>query len=119
MSSQADLYAGAIFITKSTGFEGKSFFNESLCNFYLVIISYISSGDGPIYLSILVLLAIACVFTIAGGLTAVIWTDFIQVRLEISDFSYSVIFDGDDNYMTWRMISDNTFTFPGNLDDDL
>ena len=54
---QADLYAGALFITKSTGFE----------------------GDGPIYLSILILLAIACVFTVAGGLAAVIWTDFIQV----------------------------------------
>merc|ERR1719495_1693388 len=57
----ADLYAGALFITKSTGFE----------------------GDGPIYVSILVLLAIACVFTIAGGLTAVIWTDFIQTILMI------------------------------------
>ena len=55
---QADLYAGALFITKSTGFE----------------------GDGPIYLSILLLLAIACVFTVAGGLAAVIWTDFIQVN---------------------------------------
>ena len=41
------------------------------------------SGDGPIYLSILILLAIACVFTIAGGLTAVIWTDFIQTILMI------------------------------------
>ena len=47
-----------MFITKSTGFE----------------------GDGPIYLSILILLAIACVFTVAGGLAAVIWTDFIQVN---------------------------------------
>merc|ERR1719431_83087 len=56
----ADLYAGAIFITKSTGFE----------------------GDGPIYISILILLAIACLFTIAGGLTAVIWTDFIQTVLK-------------------------------------
>ena len=58
---QADLYAGALFITKSTGFE----------------------GDGPIYLSILILLAIACLFTVAGGLTAVIWTDFIQTVLMI------------------------------------
>merc|ERR1719369_1507606 len=57
----ADLYAGALFITKSTGFE----------------------GDGPIYISILILLAIACLFTIAGGLTAVIWTDFIQTVLMI------------------------------------
>ena len=60
-TSQEDLYAGALFITKSTGFE----------------------GDGPIYLSILLLLAIACLFTVAGGLTAVIWTDFIQTILMI------------------------------------
>merc|ERR1719495_2513461 len=57
----ADLYAGALFITKSTGFE----------------------GDGPIYISILILLAIAAIFTVAGGLTAVIWTDFIQTVLMI------------------------------------
>ena len=44
-TNKADLYAGALFITKSTGFE----------------------GDGPIYLSILILLAIACLFTVAGG----------------------------------------------------
>merc|ERR1719495_1066075 len=55
----ADLYAGALFITKSTGFE----------------------GDGPIYLSILILLAIATLFTVAGGLSAVIWTDFVQTVL--------------------------------------
>ena len=42
---------------------------------------YLLPGDGPIYVSILVLLAIACVFTIAGGLTAVIWTDFIQASV--------------------------------------
>ena len=58
---QADLYAGALFITESTGFE----------------------GDGPIYISILILLAIATLFTVAGGLAAVIWTDFIQTVLMI------------------------------------
>ena len=31
-------------------------------------------------MAILILLAIACVFTVAGGLAAVIWTDFIQVN---------------------------------------
>ena len=55
------MYAGALFITKSTGFE----------------------GDGPIYVSILILLAIAALFTVAGGLSAVIWTDFIQTVLMI------------------------------------
>ena len=51
----------SLFITKSTGFE----------------------GDGPIYLSILLLLAIDCLFTVAEGLTAVIWTDCIQTILMI------------------------------------
>merc|ERR1719153_1963266 len=66
----ADLYAGALFITKSTGYE----------------------GDGPIYLSILLLLAIACLFTIAGGLTAVIWTDFIQTVLMLIGAAILAIF---------------------------
>jgi Na+/pantothenate symporter len=35
-------------------------------------------GEGGLYLSILILLAIAALFTITGGLTAVIWTDFAQ-----------------------------------------
>lgn len=35
-------------------------------------------GDAGIYISILILLAIAALFTITGGLTAVIWTDFVQ-----------------------------------------
>ena len=61
-----------------------------------LFLNHVLPGDGPIYVSILVLLAIACVFTIAGGLTAVIWTDFIQASApcfhsidfdEISTFS--------------------------------
>lgn len=35
-------------------------------------------GDSGLYISILILLAIAALFTITGGLTAVIWTDFVQ-----------------------------------------
>lgn len=56
----ADLYAGALFITTSLNVQ-----------------------DDPewLYLSILILLAIAAIFTIAGGLTAVIWTDFVQTIL--------------------------------------
>ena len=57
----ADLYAGAIFITQATG----------------------QTSEAAIYGAILVLLAIACIFTIAGGLTAVIWTDFVQTVLMI------------------------------------
>merc|ERR1719369_1149806 len=57
----ADLYAGALFITESTQYK----------------------GDGAIYVSILILLTIAAIFTVAGGLTAVIWTDFIQTVLMI------------------------------------
>ena len=35
-------------------------------------------GDSGLYISILILLAIAALFTITGGLAAVIWTDFVQ-----------------------------------------
>ncbi len=59
---QADLYAGALFITQSTKLE----------------------GEWAIYIAVLILLAIACIFTVAGGLTAVIWTDFVQTVLMIA-----------------------------------
>jgi len=52
----ADLFSGAIFMKQAIGLE----------------------GDAGLYLSIMVLLAIAALFTITGGLTAVIWTDTIQ-----------------------------------------
>ncbi|XP_063614887.1 sodium/glucose cotransporter 1-like, partial [Penaeus indicus] len=58
----ADLYAGALFIQTA-----------------------LDKGDSTewLYLSILILLAIAALFTITGGLTAVIWTDFVQTVLMI------------------------------------
>jgi sodium/glucose cotransporter 1/sodium/glucose cotransporter 9 len=58
---QADLFAGALFIKQATGL----------------------TGDAATYVSILILLAMASVFTIAGGLSAVIWTDFAQTILMI------------------------------------
>ena len=58
INMQADLYAGALFITQATQIE----------------------GDSAIYVAILILLAIACVFTVAGGLSAVIYTDTVQAR---------------------------------------
>ncbi len=58
---QADLYAGALFIKFSVGL----------------------SGDSGLYISILILLALAAFFTICGGLAAVIWTDFIQAILMV------------------------------------
>ncbi|CAG7730914.1 unnamed protein product [Allacma fusca] len=57
----ADLYAGALFIQLALGF----------------------GGDTGLYGSIMILLAIAALFTIAGGLTAVMWTDFVQTILMI------------------------------------
>ncbi|GIY60344.1 hypothetical protein CDAR_9651 [Caerostris darwini] len=51
----ADLYAGAIFINQSIKLD--------------------------VYASVLILLAIAGIFTMAGGLSAVIWTDFAQTIL--------------------------------------
>ena len=53
------MYAGALFIQLALGF----------------------GGDGGLYISIIILLSIAALFTIAGGLTAVIWTDFVQTVL--------------------------------------
>ena len=58
---QADLFAGALFITQATQIK----------------------GDAAIYIAIIILLGIACLFTIAGGLSAVIWTDFVQTVLMI------------------------------------
>lgn len=57
-----DLFAGALFIQQAL--------NKS-------------SDESWLYLSILFLLAIAAIFTIAGGLTAVLWTDFVQTILMI------------------------------------
>ncbi|XP_042218698.1 sodium/glucose cotransporter 1-like isoform X2 [Homarus americanus] len=57
----ADLYAGALFIQLAL--------NKNTTEW--------------LYLSILFLLAVAAIFTIAGGLTAVVWTDFVQTILMI------------------------------------
>lgn len=57
----ADLYAGALFIQLALN----------------------KNSTEWLYLSILFLLAIAALFTIAGGLTAVVWTDFVQTILMI------------------------------------
>ncbi|XP_042215574.1 solute carrier family 5 member 4-like isoform X3 [Homarus americanus] len=57
----ADLYAGALFI--------QQMLNKNSVEW--------------MYLSILILLAIASIFTITGGLTAVIWTDFVQTILMV------------------------------------
>ncbi|XP_068220184.1 sodium/mannose cotransporter SLC5A10-like [Palaemon carinicauda] len=57
----ADLYAGALFIQLALN----------------------KTSDAWLYISIIILLAIAAVFTIAGGLTAVVWTDFVQTILMI------------------------------------
>ncbi|KAK3785327.1 hypothetical protein RRG08_045555 [Elysia crispata] len=54
----ADLYSGAIFLTQAM-------------------------PELNLYVAIIILLAIAALFTIGGGLTAVIWTDFIQTVIMI------------------------------------
>ena len=77
----ADLYAGAIFITQATK----------------------QTSDVATYVSILILLAIACVFTIAGGLTAVIWTDFVQTILMIIG---AFILCAKGNFFTGKSMSE-------------
>ena len=59
--SQADLFSGALFIKSALGFEGET----------------------GLYISVLILLALAALFTIGGGLTAVIYTDFVQAILMV------------------------------------
>jgi SSS family transporter len=61
----ADLFSGAIFI------------KESL--------------DLNLYAAVIILLAIAALFTIGGGLSAVIWTDFIQTIIMILGAFYLMI----------------------------
>ena len=55
------MFSGALFIRSALGFE---------------------SEEG-LYVSVIILLALAALFTIAGGLTAVIWTDFVQAILMV------------------------------------
>ncbi|CAL8120020.1 unnamed protein product [Orchesella dallaii] len=69
----ADLYAGALFIQLALGFD----------------------GDEGLYVSIVILLAIAALFTIAGGLTAVIWTDFFQTILMLIGASILMVLSFD------------------------
>lgn len=57
----ADLYAGALFIQLALN----------------------KSSTEWLYISIVFLLCVAAIFTIAGGLTAVVWTDFVQTILMI------------------------------------
>jgi SSS family transporter len=54
----ADLYSGAIFLTQAM-------------------------PELNLYVAIIILLAVAALFTIGGGLTAVIWTDFIQTIIMV------------------------------------
>ncbi|OQV20228.1 Sodium/glucose cotransporter 4 [Hypsibius exemplaris] len=62
----ADLYAGAIFIEQSLRWD--------------------------LYVSVVILLVIAAVFTVTGGLNAVIWTDFVQCVIMLAGaFSLLVV----------------------------
>ncbi|XP_067649722.1 sodium/glucose cotransporter 4-like [Haliotis asinina] len=54
----ADLYSGAIFLTQAM-------------------------PELNLYVAVIILLVIAALFTIGGGLTAVIWTDFIQTVIMV------------------------------------
>ncbi len=47
--------------------------------------------DLNLYVSVIILLVIAAVFTIGGGLTAVIWTDFIQTIVMLIGAFYLLI----------------------------
>jgi Na+/proline symporter len=59
-----DLFAGALFIKVSLGWN--------------------------IYLSIIILILIAAIFSAIGGLTAVMWTDFIQGKKKWTRFIFNL-----------------------------
>ncbi|RXG64240.1 Sodium/proline symporter [Armadillidium vulgare] len=72
----AELYAGALFIQLALN----------------------KTSDEWLYVSILILLGIAALFTITGGLTAVIWTDFIQTILMIAFYEVGGLNDLIEKY---------------------
>jgi Na+/proline symporter len=59
-----DLFAGALFIKVSLGWN--------------------------IYLSIIILILIAAIFSAIGGLTAVMWTDFIQGKKNWGRYIFNI-----------------------------
>lgn len=61
----ADLYAGALFIEQALKWD--------------------------LYLSLMLVLGMACVFTIAGGLSTVIWTDFLQTFIMLAGAIFLMI----------------------------
>ena len=61
VTRQADLYAGSLIIQQTFG----------------------DSSSTSLYLSVAFLLAVAGTFTVTGGVTTVIWTDFVQAILII------------------------------------
>ena len=68
-------------------------------------------GEYAIYIAILILLGIACLFTVAGGLSAVIWTDFVQtVLMIIGAFILTAIGEGNLNKGTCTVVN-NSHTF--------
>ncbi|MCL4139052.1 UNVERIFIED_CONTAM: hypothetical protein GTU68_016566 [Idotea baltica] len=89
----ADLYAGALFIQEATG----------------------KTTDEWLYISVVILLAIAAVFTIVGGLTAVIWTDFVQTILMIIGSLILMIISFYQVGGYNKMVENYFYAFPSNV----
>ena len=85
------MFSGALFIKSALGFE----------------------GEAGLYISVLILLALAALFTIGGGLTAVIYTDFVQAILMVLG---SIILTalGKISYLINRDEISSHFTFKRN-----
>ncbi len=60
------------------------------------------SGVVPLYLSVVALLVMAGLFTIAGGLTAVIYTDFAQVVLMVLGACFVTVTSEDSINLAFR-----------------
>ncbi|MCL4127735.1 UNVERIFIED_CONTAM: hypothetical protein GTU68_006136 [Idotea baltica] len=89
----ADLYAGALFIQEALG----------------------QTSDEWLYISVMILLGISALFTIAGGLTAVIWTDLVQTVIMVAgSFVLMIIsFNRVGGYQ--KMTEDYFYAIPDNV----
>ncbi|KAB7504008.1 Sodium/myo-inositol cotransporter 2, partial [Armadillidium nasatum] len=86
----ADLYAGALFL-------------QLVMN---------KTSSEWLYISILILLGFAAVFTIAGGLTAVIWTDFVQIILMLIGAFFLMVYAFAEVGGYHKMVEDYPYAIP-------
>ncbi|RXG54024.1 Sodium/myo-inositol cotransporter 2 [Armadillidium vulgare] len=79
--------------------------------FFLQLVMNKTSSEW-LYISILILLGFAAVFTIAGGLTAVIWTDFVQIILMLIGAFFLMVYAFAEVGGYHKMVEDYPYAIP-------